>query len=188
MNKSPVVGIGEVYRVHAQILFVQKIIKRFGLKQVFEYPVEPNASVIVEKPWRQIEDPAVEGCLIMTWKAFPKIMKEMLRFKGKYFLFMGTNKYNFGAIIHQYYWKNPEIYLTLGELEKRTIELGLALIESDYYDMPPWFDAPLTPNDSVHLSMDDELIKSSVYVFERLKFLKLFRSHHLYCLAVRRWK
>lgn len=185
MNLSSIVGVGEVYRVYAQIYFVKKLLQKHGLKKVFEYPIEPNASVIVDKPWKQLSDPGVKGDLLMTWKAFPNIMKEMLGFKGNHFLFMGTNRYNFGAIIHQYYWLNPEIYLTIQSLEKMVSDSGLKVIESGYYDMPPWFDAPLTPGDTVHLNLSDSLIKRSVYFFERLHFLKLFRSHHIYCLAER---
>jgi len=185
MNLSSIIGIGEVYRVYAQIIFIENLRVKYGLKRIFEYPFESNSSVMTDKCWTQIEDPNVEGDLLMTWKAFPKIIKEMLVFKGKYFLFMCTNKLNFGAIIHQYYWNNPEIYLTLKELEKMVSSFGLQILESDYYDMPLWFDAPLTPNDTVHLTIKDSWIKGSVYYLERLKFLKMYRSHHIYCFAER---
>lgn len=98
---------------------------------------------------------------------------------------MCTNKYNFGAIIHQYYWANPEIYLTLTELETIAKELKLKILESDYYDMPLWFDAPLTSYDTIHLKIKDSWIKK-LTVLEQLSFLKMFRAHHIYCLAERR--
>lgn len=185
MNASSIVGIGEVYRVYAQIYFVKKLIKKHGLKLIFEYPIEPNAFVITDKPWEQVDDPGIKGDLLMTWKAFPHIVKNMTNFEGRYFLFMGTNKYNFGAILHKYYWANPEIYLTLQGLERMIADSGFRVIESGYYDCPPWFDAPLTSHDTVHLTFNDAWIEKLI-LFERLEILKKLRSHHIYCFAERR--
>lgn len=176
-------GIGEVYRVHAQIRAIEQLKKMFRLKEILEFPPDPVAADF-PITWKQTDSPAVDGDLLFTWRAFPLTVYQMINyFKGSRFLFIASNKFNLGALYLKIMPPEPEILLSRKGIIRMAESFGLNVLYSGYFDSPPWPDVRLPGNR--HLKRIDQKVADSVHKWGNIPG-HFFRAHHVYCLAERR--
>lgn len=176
-------GMGEVYRVHAQIRLIQQLKESLGIQEIYEFPPEP-ISADFPINWKQTPTPCVSGDLLFTWRAFPRTICLMNGyFDGPFLMFMATNKWNPGVFFQKLFWHEPEIYLSIKSLERLVESFNLKILKSGYYDSPLWPDAPLPG--SLHIKTDDRKISDSVSRWERIPG-HFLRAHHVYCVGERK--
>lgn len=177
-------GMGEFYRVAAQIRLIERLKEDYDLACVNEFPPDPiSCSYPGELNWLPVEYPFFPGELLFTWRAFPRRAKRMADlFPGDYLLLMGTNMINPGVIFQKVLWKEPEHYCMRKDLEAQLLSLKFRILESGFYDSPPWIDAPLPFNAHLKVSPGSSRM---LEIFETLPG-KCIRAHHVWALGERK--
>lgn len=182
MNLSSKYGIGEVYRVYVQMQLFDRLKNNYGFKNIVEFPKEKVSSGF-PITWEQIEPNGSHDCLF-TWRSSLLNLEIISHFwKGK-LIVAATNINNPGAWAQKLYWKEFEVYHNRSSLEKLCKEFNIEVIESGYYDCPPWFDMPLgsSMETSRHINLPDNLIRKLLF-FEKFP-LKFLRAHHPFVYGV----
>ena len=177
-------GMGESYRIQAQIRLLSNLSLEYGFSIINEFPPDPISQGFPgDLNWQPVKDPGSPGELCFTWRAFPEIVKRIDgEFPGEYVMLMGTNKLNPGMIFQKLYWKEREHYARIQDVEAQLLRLNFRILKSGFYDSPPWIDAPLPLK--LHLPVN---IKSSrlLDIFEALPG-KVLRAHHVWALGKRK--
>lgn len=172
-------GMGEAYRIRAQMLLIDSLKKDLRLETVCEFPPEP---VSLEYPeqlnWMPTEDPGCAADLLFTWRSFrERVMRMRREFPGRYLMFMGTNLLNPGVIFQKLYWKEREHYARIRDLEALCQRLRLKTVRKGFYDCPFWLDAPLPYG--VHLPFSRP---GNWGILEHMPG-KVIRAHHVYVVG-----
>jgi hypothetical protein len=177
-------GVGEVYRIRAQIRLIEQLHIKYELNRILEFPPDPVSMSYPETlNWLPTLDPGVSADMLFTWRAFPHTVKRMIaEFPGNFIMLMGTNRLNPGVFFQKLFWIEPEHYALIRDLKIQLHEAGLEIVDSGFYDCPPWFDAPLPLN--LHLPVAAG--GSRMLDFWEKFPVRIVRAHHVWALGRRK--
>ena len=177
-------GMGESYRIHAQIRLLENLSLEYGFSIINEFPPDPiSQSFPGDLNWQPVDYPGAPGDLCFTWRAFPEVARRIANeFPGEYVMLMGTNKLNPGVIFQKLYWKEREHYARIRDVEAQLLRLNFRILKSGFYDSPPWIDAPLPLN--LHLGVNAGSSRM-LEIFENMPG-KVLRAHHVWALGKRK--
>lgn len=177
-------GMGESYRVKAQIRLFNNLSLEHGFSVINEFPPDPVSQGFPGGlNWLPVEDPGSPGEMCFTWRAFPEVARRIAdEFRGEYVMLMGTNILNPGVIFQKLYWKEREHYARIQDVEAQLLRLNFRILKSGFYDCPPWIDAPLPLN--LHLGVNAGSSRL-LDIFEDLPG-KVLRAHHVWALGKRK--
>jgi len=132
-------GMGESYRIKAQIKLFNILSLEYGFSIINEFPLDPVSQGFPGGlNWQPVKDPGAPGDLCFTWRAFPEVVKKIdEEFPGEYVMLMGTNKLNPGVIFQKLYWKEREHYARIRDVEAQLLRLDFRILKSGFYDSPP---------------------------------------------------
>lgn len=177
-------GIGESYRVLAQIRLLALLAREHRIRLINEFPSEPiSQSFPGLLNWLPVSSPrASKADMMFCWRAFPEVARRIVaEFPGNFILLMGTNRLNPGVIFQRLFWKEREHYAGIQDLTGQLQCLGLEVVDTGFYDSPPWFDAPLPLN--LHLGIDMKPSRM-LELWENLG-ARVVRAHHVWALGRR---
>lgn len=159
--------------------------KRYGLKTVVELKTSQAMVEFPERTWNVVTDPSqLNGYdVLFIFRPYSRVLRIALQTSIPYILLSSVNKRELGSHVQRMLQVKGEYYATQEELEHQATDVGLTVIESGYYDSPPWIDhspTVIVPTRKIGITLS--MIKRLLF-FERLG--TKFTSHHPYVLA---WK